>query len=304
MTGRSEGGRVLVVGSSNTDLVCQTDRLPLAGETVASRSFAIYPGGKAANQAVAAARSGSTVSFVGCFGDDDYGRERYRELAEEGVDLAGSRVIEGETSGLALIAVDPSGENLIITVGGANDRTSVSQLESALQRGAYDVVLLPNEAPPDVVRRAVTSGPESTIVLNAAPYARHLSEIAGMIDVLVCNEVEAAQFLGREVGVANADQAVTELAELARGTAVITLGAAGAVGCQGGRVLQAPAPKIDVVDMTGAGDAFCGTFATWLAAGRSFEDAVNAGTVAGSLAATRAGAQPSLPEYAEIAARL
>lgn len=304
MRGSRPGGRTLVAGSSNTDLVCLTDRLPRPGETVASTSFAVYPGGKAANQAVAAARSGANVSFAGCFGDDDYGRDRYAELKAEGIDLTHSRVIEGETSGLALIAVDPAGENLIITVGGANGRISVEQLREAVRGQKYDVVLLPNEAPPDVVREIVTSAGAATVVLNAAPFASYLSEIAGSVDVLVCNEVEASQFLGRDVDIGTAQGAVIELAGLAGGGAVITLGAAGAVGSLDGAVLEVPALAVEVVDTTGAGDAFCGVFAAWLAGGRGFDEALRAGVVAGSLAATRAGAQPSLPTHQEIVDRL
>lgn len=300
MSGSRLSGRTLVAGSSNTDLVCMTDRLPRPGETVASNSFAVYPGGKAANQAVAAARSGSNVVFAGCFGDDDYGRDRYAELRAEGIDLTHSRVIEGETSGLALIAVDQAGENLIITVGGANDRTSVEQLREAIRGQEYNVALLPNEAPPDVVREIVTSAGAATVVFNAAPFASYLSEIVASVDVLVCNEVEASQFLGREVEIAAARQAVIELAGLASGGAVITLGAAGAVGCLNDAVLEVPALAVDVVDTTGAGDAFCGAFAAWLAGGRGFDEALRAGVVAGSLAATRAGAQPSLPTHQQI----
>lgn len=304
MSGSGAGGRTLVAGSSNTDLVCLTDRLPRPGETVASRSFSVYPGGKAANQAVAAARSGSGVVFVGCFGDDDYGRDRHAELKAEGIDLTHSRGIEGETSGLALIAVDPAGENLIITVGGANDRISVEQLREAIRDREYDVVLLPNEAPPEVVREIVTSSGAATVVLNAAPFAPFLSDIAGSVDILVCNEVEASEFLGSEVEIATAESAVVALAELAGGGAVITLGAAGAVGCLDGVTHSAPALQVDVVDTTGSGDAFCGAFAAWLANGHSFEEALRAGVVAGSLAAARAGAQPSLPVHREIIGRL
>ena len=304
MSGSRSIDRILVTGSSNTDLVCLTDRLPRPGETVASTSFAVYPGGKAANQAVAAARSGANVVFAGCFGDDDYGRDRYAELEAEGIDLTYSRVIEGETSGLALIAVDSAGENIIITVGGANERISVEQLREAFRDREYDVVLLPNEAPPDVVREIVTSAGAATVVLNAAPFASYLSEIAGSVDVLVCNEVEASQFLGRDVKIGAAQEAVIELAGLAGGGAVITLGAAGAVGSLDGDVLEVPALDVKVVDTTGAGDAFCGAFAAWLASGRGFDEALQAGVVAGSLAATRAGAQPSLPRYEEIVSRL
>ena len=302
-TGSSTAGRILVIGSSNTDLVCQTDRLPLPGETVASTSFAVYPGGKAANQAVAAARAGAVVSFVGCFGNDDYGQERRRELDGEGVNLEYAEDVPGQPSGLALIAVDPEGENLIITVGGANDHISVEQIERAMSDARHDVILLPNEAPQDVVGRvcaAVIGGP--IVVLNAAPFGDFLRDIASRIDVLICNEIEAAQFLDREVAVERAAADAEDLARETRRGAIITVGEAGAVGCWDGQTFEIPAHSVDVVDTTGCGDAFCGAFAAWLARGSSFDDAMSAGVAAGSLAASIPGAQPSLPREQDILA--
>ena len=300
MTGSGQSGRILVTGSSNTDLVCQTDRLPRPGETVAASAFNIYPGGKAANQAVAAARAGAQVAFVGGFGGDDYGRDRRAELEYEGIDLTHSAVFEDEPSGLALIAVDPAGENLIFTVGGANLRVTVDQFQAALEAAPCDVVLLPNEAPREVVRRAVAARDGATVVLNAAPFEEYLRAVVGAVDVLICNEVEAGQFLGRDVDASSAMDAARELAGLCRGSALITLGAEGAVGWHGGGGRHVPALRVDVVDTTGAGDAFCGAFAAWLARGAAFDEALQAGATAGSLAATRAGAQPSLPTRDEI----
>lgn len=300
MTGSGRPGRVLVVGSSNTDLVCQTDRLPRPGETVASFGFAIYPGGKAANQAVAASRAGASVAFVGGFGGDEYGRDRRQELVAEGINLTHSRIFDEEPSGLALIAVDRAGENLIVTVGGANDRVTVEQLDEALDASEYDVLLLPNEAPVEVVARAVTGHGGATVVLNAAPFEENLRSLVDQFDVLICNAVEAAQFLGREPGAQAPEADVEELARLCRGSAVITLGATGAVGWTNGSMHRVPALDVHVVDTTGAGDAFCGAFAAWIARGSGFADALAAGGVAGSLATTSAGAQPSLPDQAAI----
>ena len=305
MAGNSTVGRILVVGSSNTDLVCLTDRLPLAGETVASYSFAVYPGGKAANQAVAAARAGATVTFVGCFGDDDYGRERRSEMDAEGIDLSHAVVVAGEPSGLALIAVDPAGENLIITVGGANDHISVEQFDRASSEGDYSVILLPNEAPADVVRRVCSADHgDALVVLNAAPFDGFLRDIAPEIDVLICNEIEAAQFLGREASVERAVQDVEDLAARAGRSAIITVGEAGAVGSWNGQTIQVPAHPVDVVDTTGCGDAFSGAFAAWLARGATFKEALSAGVAAGSLAAATSGAQPSLPDEHAVRAIL
>ena len=301
-SGSRRHSRILVIGSSNTDLVCQTDRLPQPGETVASSAFAIHPGGKAANQAVAAARAGASVSFVGCFGDDGYGEARWNDLIAENIDLSQSRKIDNVPSGLALIAVDPGGENSIITVGGANDHVSEVQVRDALASDTYDVVLLPNEAPEAVVRCTVHEAGDATVVLNAAPFSPYLRDIANQIDVLICNEIEASQFLDRAVDATAAERAAEELSSLIGGTAIITLGRAGAVGCQhGDRAIAIPALPVDVVDTTGAGDAFCGAFAAWIARGEDVDAAIRAGVAAGSLSTTVAGAQPSLPGFEEIA---
>ncbi len=300
MDGRALAGSILIAGSSNTDLVCRTDRLPRPGETVASTSFDVYPGGKAANQAVAAARSGARVYFVGALGDDEYGAARRLELEAEGIRTGHLRTIPGETSGLALIAVDDSGENLIITVAGANDRVRVDELDAAIEESSPSVTLFPHEAPWPVVERLTSYPAGSTKILNAAPYADRLRELVGSIDILICNEIEASGFAGYDVSAANCEEAVRELASLARRAAIITLGEFGAVACEQLSTFSVRAPKVPVVDTTGAGDAFCGAFAAWLAAGESLERAVNAGVVAGALAVTRAGAQPSLPRREEI----
>jgi ribokinase len=305
MTGSGATGRVLIVGASNTDLVCQTDRLPLPGETVASTSFAIHAGGKGANQAVAAARSGAEVSFVGCFGDDDYGVDRERELDAEGIDLDHTVSIQGEPSGLALIAVDAAGENLIITVGGANDRLTVEQVNACIKATDPDIVLLPNEAPPEVVRRTVEMRSANRLmILNAAPFADHLRDLLNDIDCLICNEIEAAQFLDQEVTSASADTDVHSLAQSTRRGAIITLGADGAVGVWDDEMQRLPAHPVEVVDTTGCGDAFCGAFAAWIARGEGFRSSLAAGIAAGALAATVSGAQPSLPYETDIRKRM
>ena len=298
-------GVLLVCGASNTDLVCKTDRLPRAGETVASFSFDIFPGGKAANQAVAAARCGATVVFVGAFGDDDYGRTRRAELAEEGIELGYCAEVAGVPAGLALITVDGAGENQIVTVAGANGMVRVERLDTAIEECRPAVLLFPNEAPPEVVERLATHPTPALKLCNAAPFTESLRALAASVDYLICNEVEAAGFLGRDVRPGeDARQAVRELAGLTRRGAIITLGEHGAVGCADGEVVEAPAPAVDVVDTTGAGDAFCGAFAAWLASGSAFADAVRAGVQSGALAVTRAGAQPSLPRREQILERL
>lgn len=304
-TGRDVAGTLLVCGASNTDLVCTTDRLPRPGETVASISFDVFPGGKAANQAASAARCGANVVFVGAFGDDAYGAARRAELAAAGIDLRFCDQVAGVPSGLALIAVDQQGENQIITVAGANASVRVELLDAAIEACRPDVLLFPNEAPAAIVERLASHPVAGLKLCNAAPFTEDLRPLAGQLDYLICNEIEAAGFLGREVLPGeDAREAVRELAELPRRGAIVTLGEHGAVGCADGAVIDVPAPVVDVVDTTGAGDAFCGAFAAWIAGGSSFEDAVRAGVQSGSLAVTRAGAQPSLPDRGQILERL
>jgi ribokinase len=303
MSGSRAAGGVLVTGSSNTDLVCLTDRLPRPGETVASYAFSTYAGGKAANQAVAAARSGAQVTFVGAFGDDAYGIQRRSDLAADGVDLRFSRTLAGTPSGLALIAVDRRGENLIVTVGGANELIEGTQIAEALELFRPQVILLPNEAPADVLDCALAHA-SATRILNAAPFDPNLDARLANVDILICNEVEAAGFLGFDVSIDNAEEAVKALASRACPQAIITLGPAGAIGFDGLRAVTAPARQVQVVDTTGAGDAFCGAFAAWLVAGATFEESLRAGVVAGSLAATNQGAQPALPREDQIRAAL
>ncbi len=303
-SGRSGSGKILVVGSSNTDLVCLTDRLPRPGETVASSAFHIYPGGKAANQAVAAARAGARVSFVGAFGTDEYGTARRNELASEGIDVSFSIIIDATPSGLALIIVDRAGQNQIVTVAGANDHVTTSQIDRAIEATRPDVILFPNEAPAKVIDHLAAQRSPAVKIFNAAPYQDRLGQVIEKVDVLICNETEAGGFLGRDVTKENEDASARILAGLARERAVITVGDRGAISSDAGAVLALPTLDVEVVDTTGAGDAFCGVLAAWIAQGQSFESAVSAGVVAGALAVTRAGAQPSLPSFKEISAKL
>ncbi|HMM40430.1 MAG TPA: ribokinase [Thermomicrobiales bacterium] len=299
-------GRVVVVGSSNTDLVSRTERLPSPGETVLGTSFTIYPGGKGANQAVAARRAGADVSFVGAVGDDEYGAARRDELASAGIDLTYLRVIPDTTSGVAQIVVDASGENQIVIVPGANDLVQPEPVVAAVAAGC-DVLSAVLEVPISAIRAAFATPRTGVGVLNAAPFDPRVIEILGSVDVLVCNETEAAAILARSVDagdVPGAREAATDLLAFGPRAAIITLGSAGAVVADGAGYRVYPAPAVEVVDTTGAGDCFCGVLAAWLAGGATLDDAVAAAVVAGSLAVTVSGAQPSMPARAAIEAAL
>ena len=292
---------VLVIGSSNTDLVCRATRIPAPGETIAGRSFATFAGGKGANQAVAAARAGAAVTFVGAHGGDDFGPARRADLAAEGIDVSHMRRVAGVSSGVASIVVDDRGENQIVYVPGANASVSVDEARVALAEVSYRVLSLTFEVPFETVAHSLTHRREQSLaVLNAAPYDARLGTLLPNVDVLICNEGEASALLGRQVTFESALDDARSILERGVDAVVLTLGGHGAVAADASGAWHTPAPPVEPVDTTGAGDAFCGALCAWLAAGESLRNAVSAGVAAGSLAVTRDGAQPSLPSREAI----
>lgn len=297
-------GRVLVIGSVNTDLVCRAPALPRAGETLRGVSFHTYAGGKGANQAVAAARAGATVSFIGAVGRDVFGAERRADLVAEGIDVTRLRTVDAP-SGTALIVVADDGENQIVIVPGANDLITPVDALAALREQPCDVLSLTLEIPLETARAALMSRPSGVrAVLNVAPFDAAARELLAHVDVLVCNELEVTALLGSDVAAELACAQVETLRALGPAAVVLTLGARGAVAATSDGAWIVPSLPVDVVDTTGAGDAVCGVLAAWLADGRAVRESVRAAIVAGALATTRAGAQPSLPRRADIVAYL
>lgn len=267
---------ITVVGSVNLDLVAHCRRLPRPGETVSGATFARYPGGKGANQAVAAARLGANVKFVGAVGRDDFAGDALVGLQEAGVDVSGVRHVDGQT-GVALILVGEDGENEIVVAPGANTRLGPSDVDVS---GA-DAVLCQLEIPDDAVREAARQA--AFFCLNAAPARR----VDMKPDLLVVNRLE------REIA-----------GDIGKLTAV-TLGAEGAVLVENGEeVARAEPPPVIAVDGTAAGDAFTACLVVSLLEGRPRQDALSRACAAGALAASRPGAQPSLPTTLEIDAIL
>jgi ribokinase len=298
-------GHVLVVGSSNTDLVCSAERLPRPGETLRGTAFATYAGGKGANQAVAAARAGARVTFAGAVGDDAFGSQRIADLADEGIDVTRVREVAGATSGVALIVVGADADNGIVLVPGANDLVTVAQAGEAVSEVGHDVLALVLEIPFDAVCAAVERNPATALtVLNAAPFDARVRDLLPRIDVLVCNEIESAGLLGRDSETLDIERAAVEIRDFGARAVVVTAGSAGVALSDESGSYRISAPYVEAVDTTGAGDAFCGALAAWLADGAPVRDAVRAGVCAGAIAVTRAGAQPSLPTGAEIRALL
>ncbi|HUG16191.1 MAG TPA: ribokinase [Thermomicrobiales bacterium] len=294
-------GRVLVVGGSNTDLVCRTSRLPIAGETLTGQSFSVFAGGKGANQAVAAARAGASVAFAGAVGDDEFGGQRLADLVADGVDVTCVERVAGESSGVALIVVNEHGENQIVVVPGANARVAPATIDRAIEMGSWDALLVVLEVPFDTLSYAVERlVGNATIILNAAPYDENVIELLPSVDVLVCNEIEASGLLGRAVSAGSALEDARDLRTYGSRCGVITMGTHGVFAADESGVWVTPAPRVDVVDTTGAGDAFCGALSAWIANGASVREATPAGVAAGALAVTEHGAQPSLPRREAI----
>ena len=266
--------RITVVGSANIDHVARCERLPRPGETLTDAVFERVPGGKGANQAVAAARLGAQVRFVGRIGRDDL---VLRSLEHEGIDTSAVARDDGET-GVALILVDASGENVIVVAPGANRRLAPEEVEV----GEADAVICQLEIPLEVVAAAAAQA--RFFCLNAAP-ARGPVELEP--DLLVVNRYEYEQVAP------------------SAGLIALTLGAEGAVLLEGGQeIARATPPAVDAVDGTAAGDAFCAALVVSLLEGRERGPALERACVAGALAASRAGAQPSLPTAAEVDALL
>lgn len=290
---------IVVVGSLNMDLVVRAPRIPAPGETILGGHFQTFPGGKGANQAVAAARLGAAVSLVGCLGRDAFGDTLLENLADSGVNSDNVARDEGVATGVALIVVDEAGENSIVVASGANMKVDESQVEAAERviAAAQVLVLQLEVALPAVMRAAQIAHQHGVpVVLNPAPARELPGEFFSLVDVLVPNESEAALLTGAEPG-----QAAHRLLERGVGSVVITMGGQGAqLTTRGQEPVQYDAFKIKPVDTTAAGDAFVAGLAVHMSAGHPLEDAIRWGNAAGALAAMRPGAQPSLPTRDEV----
>jgi ribokinase len=290
---------VFVVGSINQDFVLKVERRPEPGETVTDADLSTHNGGKGANQAAAAALLGASVSFLGRVGDDEFGEPLVRALEEKGIDTTLIERVSGYQTGAAFITVTPDGENAITVAPGANRAITLEDVDRASGAIRESRVLVAQmEVPKEVVKRVaeVAAGGETRVLLNLAPTFEVPRGLLETLDPLVVNEHEAAFLLGRGVeGVDGALSAAPELLSLGPRSVVITLGAAGAVVADEESATHLPAPDVDVVDTTGAGDAFVGALAVKLARGASLEEAASYAVRAGAAAVTKEGAQGALP---------
>jgi ribokinase len=295
---------ILVFGSLNVDLVVPVVRLPVVGETVLGEGYRVAAGGKGANQALAARRAGADVRMVGAVGRDGFAPVALHDLAEAGVDLEGVTSVDAPT-GAAFIGVDAEGRNQILVASGANRFASAEQVEESWLRPP-GLLLLQMEVPLAenwaLLKRARAAG--LSTMLNVAPAGPLPEAVLPLIDWLVVNEVEVLAVAAAAGHRAQDPQRAGRLLADAGGAVLVTLGAKGAVAFAKGKVWRIEALPVDPLDTTGAGDAFVGTFAAALDSGNDLASAMAWASVAGSLACTVAGAQPSLPDRAAIVARI
>lgn len=291
---------VLVIGSLNADLVVRAPRLPTAGETISGEDLKIIPGGKGANQAVAAARQRANVAMVGRVGRDGFGSLLVENLKSDGVDTSHVLRVEAST-GTAIIVVDSSGQNSIVLSPGANGKISTQDVD-ALQ-GDAKILLLQLEIPLQTVLHAASWGKTKgmTVILNPAPARDLPDELISIVDYLLPNESELAWLSGLPVDeVPAVESAARQLLTRGARNVIVTLGKTGALILNEAMTKHIPSFKVEAVDTTAAGDGFIGGFASALLNGMDLELAVRYANACGALTATKFGSQPSLPRKAEV----
>ena len=297
-------GNLVVLGSINADHILNLETFPTPGETVTGNQYQVAFGGKGANQAVAAGRSGANIAFIACTGDDDTGERVRKQLASDNIDIAPVSVVAGESTGVALIFVNAEGENVIGIHAGANAALTTERVEA--QRGIIagaEALLMQLESPVESVLAAAKIAHENhtAVVLNPAP-ARVLSdELLALVDIITPNETEAEKLTG--IRVENDDdaaRAALALHDKGIGTVIITLGSRGVWASVNGEGRRVPGFKVKAIDTIAAGDTFNGALVTALLEGKAMDDAIRFAHAAAAIAVTRKGAQPSVPWRKEI----
>ncbi|EPR8184078.1 ribokinase [Enterobacter hormaechei] len=297
-------GNLVVLGSINADHILNLETFPTPGETVTGNQYQVAFGGKGANQAVAAGRSGANIAFIACTGDDDTGERVRKQLASDNIDIAPVSVVAGESTGVALIFVNAEGENVIGIHAGANAALTTERVEA--QRGIIagaEALLMQLESPVESVLAAAKIAHENhtSVVLNPAP-ARVLSdELLALVDIITPNETEAEKLTG--IRVENDDdaaRAALALHDKGIGTVIITLGSRGVWASVNGEGRRVPGFKVKAIDTIAAGDTFNGALVTALLEGKAMDDAIRFAHAAAAIAVTRKGAQPSVPWRKEI----
>jgi ribokinase len=296
--------KILVVGSSNTDMVIKTTKFPAPGETILGGDFFMNPGGKGANQAVAAKRLGGNVSFLGKIGDDIFGKQALQNLKNDGINVDPVRINKDKPSGIALITIDSKGENSIVVASGANEtllpddiKETMSEIENS------DIILLQLEIPLSTVNyiAEIASDKGKKVVLNPAPAVELSDTLLKNLYMLIPNETEAE--LLTEVHISDektAEQAAQKLKAKGVKIVIITMGSEGVFVLSDEFHGIVTAPKVNAVDTTSAGDTFCGALVAKLSNGTSLKEALEFATTAAAICVTRMGAQMSIPFENEV----
>ncbi|NOY97180.1 MAG: ribokinase [Chlorobi bacterium] len=299
-----EKRRILVVGSSNTDMVIQVQKFPVPGETILGGKFFMNPGGKGANQAVAASRLGGLVTFIGKIGDDIFGKQAVQLLEDEGINVDFVGADREQPSGVAMITVDASGENSIVVAPGSNSTLLPADFDrSGEEINGCDIVLMQLEIPiktVEYIAKKVTAL-DKKVILNPAPAARLSDDLLKALSIITPNETEAELLTGIKVrDEASTRQAALKLKGKGVDIVIITLGKNGAFVLADDFTGQIPAPVVNAVDTTAAGDTFNGALAVGLSEGNTIQDAVQFACNAASISVMRLGAQSSIPSRNEL----
>lgn len=296
--------KIVVVGSTNVDMVVKTTHIPVPGETVLGGAFFMNPGGKGANQAVAVARLGGEVTFISKMGNDIFGKQASQTFDEEGINISGVLSDPENPSGVALITVDEQGENSIVVASGANANLFPEDLKPALHKvSEAGIILMQLEIPLETVRfvaeYAASKGIQ--VILNPAPAQALEKKLLNGLTIITPNKTEAEMLSGVKVhNIETAKKAAKKIYEQGVKNVVVTMGALGAVIFRSGKSLYVPARKVEALDTTAAGDVFNGALAVALAEGKDLEEAVQFACLAASISVTRMGAQSSIPYRNEL----
>lgn len=297
-------GKIVIIGSTNMDMVVKADHIPVPGETILGGSFLMNPGGKGANQAVAVARLGGSATFISKVGNDIFGKQSTQLFDEEGIDTTGLISDNESSSGVALITVDKLGENSIVVASGANAKLTANDvIKSVDSVSEAEILLIQLEIPLVTVKFAVEYAFSKGIkvILNPAPASKNMPDIFNMIDIITPNATEAEILTGVHVNnIESAKKAAKSLQLQGAKNIVITLGKLGALIFEQGNFEIIPAPVVEAVDTTAAGDVFNGALAVAIAEGKDLSTAVKFACEAASITVTRMGAQSSIPFRKEL----